>query len=249
MLALVFFAVVLLSSQMLLRLIESRLAVDLKEQYGLKEESAVEYTLASRPSSLGRIEQIELQVDRFLQEGVLLRDVYINLEEVDISVRSLLQRNLEHENRSASLVAEVPEDSISDYLRKKDLLALYGGEIDVRSQDIVYRSADTLFGLPISVGLDLQVSGPNRIEVVLQEAAVGMFVLASSLMLSLTTEERTLDFGELPLGVELRIVEPFSEEAPGNAGREVRLVPKPSQVADQSSIRNRLLKASTGETG
>ncbi len=55
-----------------------------------------------------RIQQIELQVDRFVQEGVLLRDLYINLEEVDISVRSLLQRNLEYESRSASLVAEVP---------------------------------------------------------------------------------------------------------------------------------------------
>ena len=214
MLALVFFAVVLFSSQMLLRLIESRLVADLKEQYGLKEEPAVEVYSSFPPEFLmGRIEQIELQVDRFLQEGVLLRDLYINLEEVDISVRSLLQRNLEHENRSASLVAEVPEDSISDYLRKKDLLALYGGEIDVRSQDIVYRSADTLFGLPISVGLDLQVSGPDRIEVVPQEAAVGEFVLPPSLMRSLTPEERTLDFGELPLGVELRSVEPFSEEA------------------------------------
>jgi hypothetical protein len=214
MLALVFFAVALFSYVMLHRLIESRLAADLKEQYGLKEEPAVEVYSSFPPELLmGRIEQIELQVDRFVQEGVLLRDLYINLEEVDISVRSLLQRNLEHESRSASLVAEVPEDSINDYLRKKDLLGLYGGEIDVRSQDIVYRSADTLFGLRISVGLDLQVSGPDQIEVVPQEAAVGEFVLPPSLMRSLIPEERTLDFGELPLGVELRSVEPFSEEA------------------------------------
>ncbi len=107
----------------------------------------------------------------------------------------------------------MPEDSINDYLRKKDLLGLYGGEIDVRSQDVVYRSADTLFGLPVSVGLDLQVSGPDRIEVVPHKAAVGEFVLPPSLMRSLAPEERTLDLGELPLGVELRSVEPFSEEA------------------------------------
>ena len=91
MLALVFFAVALFSYLMLPRLIESRLAADLKEQYGLKEEPAVEVYSSFPPELLvGRTERIELQVDRFVEEVVLLRDLHINLEEVDISVRSLL---------------------------------------------------------------------------------------------------------------------------------------------------------------
>jgi hypothetical protein len=162
---------------------------------------------------MGRIDRIDVQVDHFVQEGVLLRGLYVNLENVDISVRSLLQGNLEHEIWSASLVAEVPEDSINAYLWKNNPLGLGGREIDVRSQDVVYRSADVLFGLPVSVGLDLWVSGPGQIEVFPQEATVGEFVLPPSLMRPLTPEERTLDLGELPLGVELRSVEPFSEEA------------------------------------
>ncbi len=95
-----------------------------------------------------------------------------------------MQGNPEHESRSASLVAQVSEDLINDSLRKKYLLGLYGGEIDVRSQDVVYRSAATLFGLPVSVSLDLQASGLDRIEVLPQEAAVGEFMLPPSLMLA-----------------------------------------------------------------
>jgi hypothetical protein len=207
-------AVALFSYLMLPRLIESRLAADLKEQYGLKEEPTVEVYSSFPPELLiGRIDRIDVQVDQFVQEGVLLRGLYVNLENVDISVRSILQGNLEHEIWSSSLVAEVPEDSINAYLWKNNPLGLGGREIDVRSQDVVYRSADVLFGLPVSVGLDLWVSGPGQIEVFPQEATVGEFVLPPSLMRPLTPEERTLDLGELPLGVELRSVEPFSEEA------------------------------------
>lgn len=205
-------AVALFSYLMLPRLIESRLAADLKEQYGLKEEPTVEVFSSFPPELLiGRIDRIDVQVDQFVQEGVPLRGLYVNLENVDISVRSLLQGNLQHEIWSASLVAEVPEDSINAYLWKNNPLGLGGREIDVRSQDVVYRSADVLFGLPVSVGL--WVSGPGQIEVFPQEATMGEFVLPPSLMRPLTPEERTLDLGELPLGVELRSVEPFSEEA------------------------------------
>lgn len=207
-------AVALFSYLMLPRLIESRLAADLKEQYGLKEEPTVEVFSSFPPELLiGRIDRIDVQVDQFVQEGVPLRGLYVNLENVDISVRSLLQGNLQHEIWSASLVAEVPEDSINAYLWKNNPLGLGGREIDVRSQDVVYRSADVLFGLPVSVGLDLWVSGPGQIEIFPQEATVGEFVLPPSLMRPLTPEERTLDLGELSLGVELRSVEPFSEEA------------------------------------
>ncbi len=81
-------AVAIFSYVMLPRLIVSRLA-DLKEQYGLKEEPTVEVYSSFPPELLmGRIDRIDVQVGQFVQEGVLLRGLYVNLENVDISVRA-----------------------------------------------------------------------------------------------------------------------------------------------------------------
>lgn len=65
-----------------------------------------------------------------------------------------MQENLKREIRSASRVAEVPKGSINAYLWKNNPLGLEGTEIDIRWQHIIYRTADVLFVLPVSVGLN-----------------------------------------------------------------------------------------------
>ena len=61
-----------------------------------------------------------------MRGGILLRDLRIDLKDVDVSVPSLLRGDLEREIRSGSLRAEVPEESINDYLRENDLGLEYG---------------------------------------------------------------------------------------------------------------------------
>ncbi len=190
-------------------IIESRLAASLRESYGLEEEPTVEVSSSFPPELLlGRMDRIEVRMDSFVQEGIRLRDVRVDLRDVDASVRALLLGGgLERETRAVSLVAEVPEEEINAYLRENDL-GLGGGEIDVRPQSLVYQSADALFWFPASVELDLRVSGANTIEVVPREAEVAGFPLPPFLTRSLTSGGRTLDLGELPLGTALESVEP-----------------------------------------
>ncbi len=195
-------------------IIESRLAASLRESYGLEEEPTVEVSSSFPPELLlGRMDRIEVRMNSFVQEGVRLRDVRVVLEDVDVPVRSLLSGgDLERETRAVSLVAEVPEGSINEYLRENEL-GLEGGEIDVRPQSVVYRSSGALFGLPASVGLELRVSGPGTVEVIPREAEVAGFALPAFLTRSLASGGRTLDLGELPLGTELESVEPSSGDA------------------------------------
>jgi hypothetical protein len=194
-------------------LIESRLATNLQERYGLEKKPMVEVSSNFPPELLlGRIDRIEVQIDQLTREGILLRDLRIDLKDVDVSVPSLLQGDLEREIRSASLRAEVPEESINDYLRENDLGLEYG-EINVLPQDVVYQISKTLFGLPASVSLDLRVSGPRTIEVIPQEATVGGYELPSFFTRSLASGGRTLTLSELPLGAELVSVEPSEENA------------------------------------
>jgi hypothetical protein len=195
-------------------LIEARLAANLKERYELEEEPAVEiYSNFPANLLLGRIDRIEVHMDSYTREGILLRDLRINLEDVDVSILSPVWGNLERDIQRASLVAEVPEESINEYLRENEL-GLEGGEIDVRPQEVSYRHEDAFFGLPASVGLDLGVVGPYTVEVVPEEVTVGGFTLPPFLTEPLTTSGgRMLNLSELPLGTELVSVEPSSENA------------------------------------
>ncbi len=194
-------------------LIESRLAENLQGRYGLEEEPEVEVSSNFPPELLlGRIDRIEVRIDQLTREGILLRDVRIDLEDVDVSVPSLLQGDLEREIEAASLRAEVPEESINDYLRENDLGLEYG-EIDVLPQDVVYRISESLFGFPASVSLDLRVSGPRTIEVIPEEITVGGFSLPSFFTRSVASGGRTLTLSELPLGAELVSVEPSEDDA------------------------------------
>jgi hypothetical protein len=193
-------------------LVEYRLSSNLQERYGLEEEPAVGVSSNFPPDLLlGRIDRIEIRIDRLAREGIVLRDLDIDLEDVDVSVQNLLRGDLEREIRTATLRAEVPEESINEYLRDNNL-GLEGGEIDVHPRDVVYQSEDAFFGFPTSVVLDLRVVGPRTVEVIPQEVAVAGFRLPPFLARSVSSGGRTLELSELPLGTELVSVEP-SEEA------------------------------------
>jgi len=192
-------------------LIESRLATNLQAGYGLEEEPSVEVSSNFPPELLlGRMDRIEIQIDSFMQEGIRLRNLRIDLRDVDVSVPSLFRGNLEREMRAASLVAEAPEESINEYLRENDL-GLAGGEIDVRPDEAVYRSTDVFFGLPASIGLDLRVAGPHIIEVVPQEVTVAGLSLPPFLAEPLASGDRTLTISELPFEAGLVSVEPQND--------------------------------------
>lgn len=192
-------------------LIEARLATNLRDEYGLQERPEVEVSSSFPPELwLGRMDRIEVWIEQLRREGILLQNLRIDLENVNVSVGSLLQGDLEREIQAASLVAEVSEDSINEYLRENEL-GLEGGEIDINSQSIVYRSSDVFFGLSGSVELDLRVAGPYTVEVIPQEATVGGFPLPAFLEKPLASGGRTLTLSELPLNTELTSVEPFSE--------------------------------------
>lgn len=192
-------------------LIESRLATNLQAEYGLEEKPSVAVSSNFPPELLlGRMDRIEIQIDSFMQEGIRLRDLLIDLRDVDVSVPSLFRGNLEREVRAASLVAEAPEESINEYLRENDL-GLAGGEIDVRLDQAVYRSKDVFFGFPASVGLNLQVAGPHIIEVVPQEVTLAGLSLPPFLTESLASGGRTLTVSDLPFEAGLVSVEPQND--------------------------------------
>ena len=189
--------------------IENRISANLQGRYGLEEEPAVEVSSSSFPPELlwGRIDRVEVSIDRLTRGGLALRDVRVDLEDVDVSVRSLLGGNVEREIGYAALRAEVPEVEINTYLRENNL-GLTGGEMNVRKSGVIYRSEYALFGFPASVDLDLRVAGPRTVEVVPRDAVVGGFLLPPWVMGLLSAESRTLELGELPLGTELESVEP-----------------------------------------
>jgi DUF2993 family protein len=191
-------------------LIESRLATSLQGRYKLEEKPVVEVSSDFPPRLLlGRIDRIQLQIDKLKREGLLLRDVHIDLR--DVSMLSLLRGDLEREAQEGSLRAEVPKDSINVYLRENT--PEFTGEIDVLPQGLVYRSSDALFGLPVNVSLSLRVAGPHTIEVIPEEATVGGLSLPSFFPSSLASGGRTLDLGELPFGTGLTSVDPSKEDA------------------------------------
>lgn len=191
------------SYTLLLDLTESRFAANLQDGYALEEKPVVEVSSNFPPELLlGRMDLIDIKMDSFTKEGVRLRHLRINLKDVDISVPSLLQGDLEREIRAVSLVAEMSEQSINEYLRENDL-GLEGGEVDVSRTDVYYRSEDALFGLPASVSLDLRVADANTIEVTSQDVTVGGLPLPPFLTEPFVSGGRTLCIGELPLGARL----------------------------------------------
>ncbi len=112
----------LFSYLMLPGLIESRLAANLEERYELEQEPEVEVFSDFPPELLlGRIDRIEVRVDRPAPGGILLPDLRVNLEDVDVPVRSLWRGDLEREIPTGSLAVEVPAESIEEYLRENVL--------------------------------------------------------------------------------------------------------------------------------
>ncbi len=193
-------------------LIERRLAANLQQEYGLDGKPEVLLSSGFPPGLLlGRVDRIEVRIDQMIQEGTLLRDIRMDLEGVDVSLLSILRGELEGEIRTTSLRAEVPEESINEYLQRHD--PEWGsGEVEIRPGEVAYRRMDAVFGFPASVSLDVQVSGPRTVEVVPERVTVAGFVLPSTLTRSLPYGRWTLNLGELPLGTELQSVEP-SEDA------------------------------------
>ena len=198
--------------------VENRISASLQERYELEERPAVKVSSSFPPELLlGRIDRVEASIDRMTRGGVALRDVRVDLEDVDVSVRSLLEGDVEREIGYVALRAEVPEEEINAYLRENNL-GLAGGEMNVRKSGVIYRSEDALFGFPASVDLDLRVSvrehrqecvgGPRTIEVVPSDLVVGGFLLPPYVTRLLSVESRTLELGELPLGTELKGVGP-----------------------------------------
>ena len=193
---------------MLPGVVGNRISANLQGRYGLEEEPTVEVSSSFPPELLlGRIDRVEASIDRLTRGGVALRDVRVDLEDVDVSVRSLLGGDIEREIGYAALRADVPEEEINTYLRENNL-GLAGGEMNVRKSGVIYRSEDAFFGFPASVDLDLRVAGPRTVEVVPRDAVMGGFLLPPWVTGLLSAESRTLELGELPLGTELASVEP-----------------------------------------
>jgi hypothetical protein len=194
-------------------LIESRLSTNLQERHGLQKKPEVEVSSDFPPELLwGRIDRLEVRMDELARQGIQLRDVRITVKDADVSVTSLLQGDVEREIRTASLVAKAPEKSISDYLRENEL-RLEGGKIDVRSQEVVYRSANAISGVSASVNLELKVAGPHTIEVIPKKAKVGGIKLPAFLTKKLASGGRTLKVSKLPLGAKLQSVKPSAKDA------------------------------------
>lgn len=196
-----------LSYTLLSGLIESRLAANLRESYGLEEEPAVEVSSNFPPELLlGRIDRVEIEMDSFVEDGIRLRDLRVDLKDVDAAVSGLLGSGLRYEVRTGSLIARMPEEAINAYLRE-NVLGLERGRIDVSRTGVSYRTSD-LLGLAASVGLDLRVAGPQTIEVMPETVRVGGLTLPPFLTEPLASEGQALNVGDLPLGAGLVGIEP-----------------------------------------
>ena len=122
----VFLLVGVLTYVVLPALIEWRVAANLKDRYGPTEEPVVEVSSNFPPELLmGRVDQVDVRIDSFTKEGLQLRNLRVDLKDVGVSVAGLFRGELE-EIRNGSLTAEVPEESINQYLRENEL-SLEGG--------------------------------------------------------------------------------------------------------------------------
>ena len=192
-------------------LIERWVAANLRQEYGLAREPGVEVSSSFPPEVLlGRVDRIEVHVDQALQEGILLREVRLDLRDVHVSLPSLLRGDPEVESRTAFLRAEVPEAAINEYLQRHGL-GPGGGELEIRPDEVVYRREVPLSGPPASASLDVRVGGPHTVEVVTERVSVAGVVLPSSLRGLLSGGGWKLDLGELPFGTRLQSVEPSQD--------------------------------------
>lgn len=205
----VLLAVALFSYLALPGLIEGRVAEDLRKRYGLPSRPEVEVSSDFPPKLLlGRADRIEVRMDRLGRGGVRLRDVRVDLRDVNVSVLGLLSGNLEREIRKASLRAEAPEKAINEYLRSGEM-GLEGWEVVIRrGGEVVYRNEDALAASSAGVGLDLRVAGPLAVGVAPDGAQLAGLALPGSVADQLSSLDFTLDLGELPFGAELESVEP-----------------------------------------
>ena len=188
-------------------LIERWVAANLQQEYGLAREPEVEVSSSFPPELLlGRVDRIEVHMDQTVQEGILLRDVRMDLGGVYVSLPSLLQGDPEGESRTAFLRAEVPEASINEYLQRHDP-GSGSGELEIRPDEVIYQHVDPLSGTPAIASLDVRVGGPHTVEVVTERVSVAGVVLPSSLRGLLSYGGWKLDLGELPFGTKLQSVE------------------------------------------
>lgn len=67
---------------------------------------------------LGRIDRIEIEVGSLKKGEISLPDVRVGLEDVDVSVLSLLRGDLGREIQVGSLVTEALEEPINEYFRE-----------------------------------------------------------------------------------------------------------------------------------
>ncbi len=188
-------------------LIERWLATNLRQEYGLAREPEVEVSSSFPPELLlGRVDRIEVHIDRMVQEGILLRDVRMDLRSVDISLPSLLRGSLQGESRAAFLRAEVPEASINQYLQRHGL-GSGSGEIEIHPDEVVYRHVDPLSGTPASASLDVRVGTPQTLEVVPERVSVAGVTLPFSLRGLFSYGGWKLNLGELPFGTKVQSVD------------------------------------------
>jgi DUF2993 family protein len=138
-------------------LIERWVVAHLRQEYGLAREPDVEVSSGFPPELLlGRVDRIEVHMDQAVQEGILLRDIRMDLGGVYVSLPSLLRGDPEGESRTAFLSAEVPEGSINEYLRRRGP-GSGSGELEISPDEVVYRGVEPLSGTPASASLDVRV--------------------------------------------------------------------------------------------
>lgn len=218
--ALLVLVVVLFSYLALPALIEDRLAANVQQRYGLQNEPEVEVFSGFPPELLlGRIDRVKVHIDQMSRRGIELRNVLAELQDVEVSVVGLIRGERERDIRTASLKAEVPEESINEYLQQRDL-GLEGWEVEVGEQELEYRGEEPIFGLPASVSFDVRVTGPRTVEVVPNQVELAELDLPSSVIEPLVSRNPALQLAELPFGVELRSVKPLEGALIVHAARE-----------------------------
>lgn len=106
-------------------MIEDQLAGILQERYSLQTEPQVEVSSSFPPELLlGRVDRVQVEIDRISRRGVTLRNVQADLKDIDVSVPSLFQGNPKIETQSCSLRSErVPEELLNRYLECRNIWA------------------------------------------------------------------------------------------------------------------------------
>ena len=200
-------------------LISYNLAGRLSNGYSLEQRPDVDVAAGFPPAMLlGRITRIRVRIVRMTHNGVELRNVRANLEDVKVSPLGLL-RKAPPDVKSVSLSAEVSQESLSRYIRRRGA-GMSNGEVRIEGGKVFYRSPNALFGFPANVRLDLRVADTRSVAVGFGEILVRGARLPSSLIGgALPSGGVALDVGELPFGAALRSIEPLDGVLVIRAGR------------------------------